>query len=38
MAIVKVQLFSLPVADQDRSKSFYVDVLGFDLNSKDALR
>ena len=31
MAITKVQLFSLPVADQDRSKSFYVDLLGFDL-------
>jgi predicted enzyme related to lactoylglutathione lyase len=31
MAITKVQLFSLPVVDQDRSKSFYVDVLGFAL-------
>ena len=31
MAITKVQLFSLPVADQDRSKSFYVDALGFAL-------
>src|SRR5580698_5803564 len=31
MAITKVQVFSLSVADQDRSKSFYVDVLGFDL-------
>jgi predicted enzyme related to lactoylglutathione lyase len=31
MAITKVQLFSLPVADQERSKGFYVDVLGFAL-------
>jgi catechol 2,3-dioxygenase-like lactoylglutathione lyase family enzyme len=33
MAITKVQLFSLPVSDQDRSRDFYVDVLGFDLIS-----
>jgi catechol 2,3-dioxygenase-like lactoylglutathione lyase family enzyme len=31
MAIVGVQLFSLPVADPDRSVDFYVDVLGFEL-------
>lgn len=31
MAISSVQLFSLPVADQDRAREFYVDVLGFDL-------
>jgi catechol 2,3-dioxygenase-like lactoylglutathione lyase family enzyme len=31
MAIRKVQLFSIPVADQDRAKNFYVNVLGFDL-------
>ena len=27
----KVQVFSLPVADQDRSRDFSVDVLGFEL-------
>ncbi len=31
MAITHVQLLSLPVADQDRARDFYVDVLGFDL-------
>jgi catechol 2,3-dioxygenase-like lactoylglutathione lyase family enzyme len=31
MAITKVQLFSVPVTDQDRSKAFYVDTLGFEL-------
>ena len=31
VAITHLQLFSLPVADQDRSREFYVDVLGFDL-------
>jgi catechol 2,3-dioxygenase-like lactoylglutathione lyase family enzyme len=31
MAITHVQLFSLPVSDQDRSRAFYVDVLGFEL-------
>jgi catechol 2,3-dioxygenase-like lactoylglutathione lyase family enzyme len=31
MAITHLQLISLPVADQDRSRDFYVDVLGFDL-------
>ncbi len=31
MAISKVQLFSVPVADQTRARDFYVDVLGFDL-------
>jgi len=31
MAIRKVQLFSIPVTDQDRARDFYVDVLGFDL-------
>jgi predicted enzyme related to lactoylglutathione lyase len=29
--ITQVQLFSIPVSDQDRAKSFYVDTLGFDL-------
>ncbi len=28
-----VHSISLPVADQDRAKSFYVDVLGFELRS-----
>jgi len=31
MAITKVQLFSLAVSDQDRSRHFYVDTLGFEL-------
>jgi catechol 2,3-dioxygenase-like lactoylglutathione lyase family enzyme len=33
MTISKVQLFSIPVSDQDRAKAFYVDTLGFDLVS-----
>ena len=31
MAITGVQVFSLPVTDQDRARDFYVDVLGFEL-------
>jgi catechol 2,3-dioxygenase-like lactoylglutathione lyase family enzyme len=31
MAVTKVQLFSIPVADQNRSRDFYVDTLGFEL-------
>ncbi|MEO6826638.1 MAG: VOC family protein [Microbacteriaceae bacterium] len=31
MTISKVQLFSLPVSDQNRALAFYVDVLGFSL-------
>lgn len=31
MDISHVQLFSLPVSDQDRARDFYVDVLGFEL-------
>ncbi|MEU4836051.1 VOC family protein [Streptosporangium sp. NPDC023615] len=31
MTITHVQLLSLPVTDQERAKSFYVDTLGFDL-------
>ena len=33
MAVTRVQLFSLPVSDQDRSRDFYVDVLDFELIS-----
>jgi catechol 2,3-dioxygenase-like lactoylglutathione lyase family enzyme len=33
MTITKVQLFSIPVSDQDRSRDFYVGVLGFELIS-----
>ncbi len=33
MAITSVQLFSLPVADQDRALAFYVGKLGFQLVS-----
>jgi catechol 2,3-dioxygenase-like lactoylglutathione lyase family enzyme len=31
MTLKNVQVISLPVADQDRSKQFYVDTLGFNL-------
>ncbi|MFF5125596.1 VOC family protein [Streptomyces syringium] len=31
MAITHVQLFSVPVADQERAKDFYVDTVGFEL-------
>jgi catechol 2,3-dioxygenase-like lactoylglutathione lyase family enzyme len=31
MSVTGVQLFSLPVTDQDRARDFYVDVLGFEL-------
>ncbi|MDQ1545740.1 MAG: hypothetical protein QOH69_644 [Actinomycetota bacterium] len=31
MTITNVQLFSVPVSDQDRARDFYVDTLGFEL-------
>ncbi len=31
MSISKVQLFSVPVSDPETARSFYVDVLGFEL-------
>ncbi len=31
MSITKVQLFSVPVTDQDRARDFYVSVLGMEL-------
>jgi catechol 2,3-dioxygenase-like lactoylglutathione lyase family enzyme len=31
MSITHVQLFSIPVTDQDRACAFYVDTLGFEL-------
>lgn len=31
MGITAVQLYSLPVSDQDLARAFYVDVLGFEL-------
>jgi catechol 2,3-dioxygenase-like lactoylglutathione lyase family enzyme len=31
VTIRHVQLFSVPVTDQDRARDFYVDVLGFEL-------
>ena len=37
MTISQVQLFSLPVADQDRARDFYVDTLGFELVSDTAM-
>ena len=33
MTITHLQLVSIPVSDQDKSKTFYVDVLGFELVS-----
>jgi len=33
VGVTAVQLFSLPVSDQDRARDFYVDVLGFELVS-----
>jgi catechol 2,3-dioxygenase-like lactoylglutathione lyase family enzyme len=31
MSILRVQLFSIPVTDQDRARDFYVDILGMEL-------
>jgi catechol 2,3-dioxygenase-like lactoylglutathione lyase family enzyme len=31
MSITKVQLFSIPVSDQDRARDFYTGVLGMEL-------
>jgi catechol 2,3-dioxygenase-like lactoylglutathione lyase family enzyme len=39
--ITNVQLFSLPVRDQDRARDFYVGVLGFEVirdNSEPSMR
>ena len=33
MPITHVQLFSIPVSDQDRARDFYVDTMGFELVS-----
>jgi catechol 2,3-dioxygenase-like lactoylglutathione lyase family enzyme len=33
MPITHVQLYSIPVSDQDRARAFYVDTLGFELVS-----
>jgi catechol 2,3-dioxygenase-like lactoylglutathione lyase family enzyme len=33
MSLTHLQLLSVPVADQDRARAFYVDALGFDLIS-----
>jgi predicted enzyme related to lactoylglutathione lyase len=37
MAITRIQLFSLPVTDQDRAKAFYADKLGFELVADTAM-
>jgi catechol 2,3-dioxygenase-like lactoylglutathione lyase family enzyme len=37
VTIGKVQLFSIPVSDQDRARDFYVDTLGFALLSDTQL-
>jgi len=31
MSLTRIQLLSVPVADQDRARDFYVGTLGFDL-------
>ena len=33
----EIKLFSVPVADQDRAKEFYVNALGFDLIADTAM-
>ncbi|PXY22508.1 VOC family protein [Prauserella muralis] len=33
MTITKLQFVSVPVADHERAKSFYLDTLGFDLQA-----
>jgi catechol 2,3-dioxygenase-like lactoylglutathione lyase family enzyme len=37
MAIISFEIISVPVADQERSKLFYRDVLGFELVREDAM-
>jgi catechol 2,3-dioxygenase-like lactoylglutathione lyase family enzyme len=37
MPIDRVQLFSVPVSDQDRARDFYVDILGFELVTDAAM-
>ncbi len=37
MAIISFEIISVPVADQERSKLFYRDVLGFELRREDAM-
>ena len=37
MTITQIQLFSLPVSDQDRARDFYLDTLGFELVSDTAM-
>ncbi len=34
--ITNVQVVSVPVDDQERAKTFYVDVLGFELRAEDS--
>jgi catechol 2,3-dioxygenase-like lactoylglutathione lyase family enzyme len=37
VAIISFEIISVPVADQERSKLFYRDVLGFELLREDAM-
>lgn len=37
MAMKAVQLFSIPVSDQERAKAFYVDTLGWELIRDDEM-
>ena len=37
MSLTHIQILSVPVADQDRAKEFYVDTLGFELVADQAM-
>jgi catechol 2,3-dioxygenase-like lactoylglutathione lyase family enzyme len=37
MSLTHIQLLSVPVADQDRAKDFYVNTLGFELVADTAM-
>ena len=37
MAMRTIQLFSIPVSDQNRAKAFYVDILGWELVRDDPM-
>jgi catechol 2,3-dioxygenase-like lactoylglutathione lyase family enzyme len=37
MSLTQIQLLSVPVADQDRARDFYVDTLGFELLSDNTM-
>jgi catechol 2,3-dioxygenase-like lactoylglutathione lyase family enzyme len=37
MAIISFEIVSVPVADQERSKVFYQEILGFDLLREESM-